>query len=66
MSSGHNGTLYTHELTAAGVACTRPNQSAFQHRNGETHEPPSLAEELLTIDGFWGERVSFLRSCGSW
>lgn len=41
---------YPHELTAAGAACTRPNQSAFQHGNGETREPPSLAEELLTVD----------------
>lgn len=38
LSSEHNRTLYswTHR---ARVACTRPNQSAFQHGNGETGEP---------------------------
>lgn len=31
------------------------------------HVPPTLVEEVLTVDGFWGrESVSFLIVCGPW
>lgn len=51
--------LSTHELMAAVAPCTRlAHDQASRHFRivwRRAHEPLSLAEELVTVDGFWGE-----------
>lgn len=52
------------------VSCLRQAQDQAGHHSsmvaGGAHGAPPLTEELLAIDGFWGNNIVFLGECGCW
>lgn len=57
MSSSLGRTCCARELRAA--ARTKSSQSAFQHGEARGAGAPTLAKELLTVDGFWEKESQF-------